>query len=177
MLLNTLVSEINLPFDEGGRLARQGKVQNELLNQLNASDYFKAPYPKSLGKEWVDANTLHYLLTADCSLPDKLQTACQHIAFHVANSIKKVLTDAAAPRRILATGGGAFNTYLMELIQQALGSDFKVVVPEPELVSFKEALIFAFLGVLRWRQEPNSLSSVTGAPHDNVGGAIYWGSQ
>jgi anhydro-N-acetylmuramic acid kinase len=129
-----------------------------------------------LGKEWVDAHTLHYLLTADCSLTDKLQTACQHIAFHIADSIKRVL-PGTAPRRVLATGGGAFNTYLIELIQQTLGPEFTVVVPEPELVNFKEALIFAFLGVLRWRQEPNCLSSVTGAPYNNVGGAIYWGSR
>lgn len=176
MLLNTLVSEINLPFDEDGRLARQGKVQTELLNQLNAADYFAAPYPKSLGKEWVDANTLHHLLAADCSLADKLQTACQHIAYHITRSIRELLPGTPS-RQVLATGGGAFNTYLMELVQQALGSNFTVVVPEPELVSFKEALIFAFLGVLRWRHEPNCLSSVTGAPYDNVGGAIYWGGK
>ncbi|RDC66477.1 anhydro-N-acetylmuramic acid kinase [Adhaeribacter pallidiroseus] len=175
MLLNALVSQIDLPFDEDGRLARQGKVQIMLLDQLNASDYFNAPHPKSLGKEWVDAHTLQYLLVASCSIPDKLQTACQHIAYHIANSIKKVLPGTAS-RRVLTTGGGAFNSYLIELIQQDLGNEFTMVVPEPELVSFKEALIFAFLGVLRWRQEPNCLSSVTGAPHDNVGGAIYWGS-
>ncbi len=176
LLLNALVSEINLPYDEDGRLARQGIVQTELLDQLNASDYFNAPYPKSLGKEWVDANTLHYLLASDYSLPDKLQTAVHHIAQHIAESIKIVLPGSTS-RRVLATGGGAFNSYLIELIQQVLGPTFTVVVPEPELVGFKEALIFAFLGVLRWRQEPNCLSSVTGAPHDNVGGAIYWGGR
>ncbi|PSR53968.1 anhydro-N-acetylmuramic acid kinase [Adhaeribacter arboris] len=176
MLLNTLISEINLPFDENGSLGRQGQVQTKLLEQLNAADYFSAPPPKSLGKEWVDAHTLALLLNANCSLTDKLQTACYHIAFHVAGSIQNLFLDSQ-PRQVLATGGGAFNTYLVELIQQALGPQFKVVVPEPELVSFKEALIFAFLGVLRWRQEPNCFSSVTGAPHDNVGGAIYWGSK
>ncbi|MDQ3290615.1 MAG: anhydro-N-acetylmuramic acid kinase [Bacteroidota bacterium] len=176
MLLNTLVSEINLPYDENGRLARQGQVQTELLEQLNQAEYFSTAPPKSLGKEWVDFNTLKLLLASNCSLADKLQTACHHIAFHVANSIKALLPESQ-PRQVLATGGGAFNTYLIELIQQALGPAFKVVVPEPELVSFKEALIFAFLGVLRWQQEPNCLSSVTGAPYNNVGGAIYWGTK
>lgn len=176
MLLNALVSEINLPFDNGGSLARKGNIQPKLLNRLNDAAYFKTSYPKSLGKEWVDANTLHQLVAADCSLEDKLQTACHHIACHVAQSIKE-LVPATQLRRVLATGGGAFNTYLIELIQQTLGDSFTVVVPEPELVNFKEALIFAFLGVLRWRQEPNCLSSVTGATYDNVGGAVYWGGK
>ncbi|MDQ4140430.1 MAG: anhydro-N-acetylmuramic acid kinase, partial [Bacteroidota bacterium] len=136
MLLNTLVSEINLPFDENGRMARQGQVQTDLLEQLNQADYFSAPPPKSLGKEWVDAHSLRLLLTVNYSLADKLQTACHHIAFHVAGSIKSLIPDSQT-RQVLATGGGAFNTYLIELIQQALGPKFNVVVPEPELVSFK----------------------------------------
>ena len=176
MLLNTLVSEIDLPYDDNGNLARKGKLQSELLNQLNSADYFKAPFPKSLGKEWVDAHTLHYLAAAGCPLEDKLQTACYHIAYHVAQSIKE-LVPPTQPRRVLTTGGGAFNTYLIELIQQTLGENHTVVVPEPELVNYKEALIFAFLGVLRWCQEPNCLRSVTGARYDNVGGAIYWGTK
>ncbi|QMU27723.1 anhydro-N-acetylmuramic acid kinase [Adhaeribacter radiodurans] len=176
ILLNTLVSEVDLSYDEDGRLARQGQVQTDLLEQLNQADYFSAPPPKSLGKEWIDAHTLHLLLAANCSLADKLQTACHHIAYHIARSIKEVLTNTK-PYQVLATGGGAFNTYLVELIQRALGNQFAVIVPEPELVSFKEALVFAFLGVLRWQQQPNCLSSVTGASHDNVGGAIYWGKK
>ena len=76
---------------------------------------------------------------------------------------------------MLVTGGGAFNTFLIELLKQYLGNEFEVVIPEPELVSFKEALIFAFLGVLRWHHEANCLKSVTGAEKDNVGGAIYLG--
>jgi anhydro-N-acetylmuramic acid kinase len=76
--------------------------------------------------------------------------------------------------KVLLTGGGAFNSFLVEQISAYLGPSFEVVVPDPELVNFKEALIFAFLGVLRWRQEPNCLRSVTGARHDNCGGAIYW---
>lgn len=175
MLLNALANQLDLPFDEDGRLARQGHLQPALLNELNAAGYFAAPFPKSLGKEWVDAHTLRQLLAADCAVADKLQTACHHIAFQVAAGIKSLVTQSG-PRKVLATGGGAFNTYLIELIQAALGDSFTVVVPEPELVGFKEALIFAFLGVLRWRNEPNCLSSVTGARHNNVGGAIYWGS-
>ena len=75
---------------------------------------------------------------------------------------------------MLVTGGGAFNSFLMEKIREYAGSEIKVIVPEPEVVSFKEALIFAFLGVLRWRNEVNCLNSVTGAKKDNIGGAIYY---
>jgi anhydro-N-acetylmuramic acid kinase len=174
MLLNTLANQLNLPYDDEGQLARRGKLQPELLNILNSADYFTQPYPKSLGKEWVDAHTQHHLLAATSSVEDNLQTACHHIAFHVAQSIQQLIPPTTS-RKVLATGGGAFNVYLIELIRAALGNEYTVVVPEPELVGFKEALIFAFLGVLRWRQEPNCLQSVTGARYDNVGGAIYWG--
>lgn len=176
LLLNALAQQLDLPYDEGGQVARNGQLQTDLLRQLNAAPYFAAPYPKSLGREWVEANTLAHLLAAAGPVADKLQTACHHIAYHVAAGIK-LLTPATQPRQILATGGGAFNTYLIQLIQAALGDPYTVVVPEPELVGFKEALIFAFLGVLRWRNEPNCLRSVTGARHDNVGGAIYWGGK
>ncbi|WP_114777574.1 anhydro-N-acetylmuramic acid kinase [Botryobacter ruber] len=172
MLLNTLANETGLPYDQDGQLARRGTLQQVLLQELNAPAYFSAPYPKSLGKEWVLYNSLASLAASKASPADKLHTACHHIAVQVKKALP-VLHQGQ--HRVLLTGGGAFNVYLVELLQQYLGADFRVEVPAPEIVSFKEALIFAFLGVLRWRGEVNCLSSVTGASHDNVGGAIYYG--
>lgn len=174
MLLNTLANELGLPYDEGGRIARQGRLHEATLTELNQADFFLAPYPKSLGREWVDVNSLRTLHAAPLSTADKLQTACHHIAMQVARSIQAVERSTIGQRRVLLTGGGAFNTYLVELIRLYLGTSYEGVVPEAELVNFKEALIFAFLGVLRWRQEVNCLSSATGASRDNVGGAIYF---
>jgi len=174
MLLNTLANQLNLPYDQDGTLAQSGKFSPELLHKLNTADYFQSSYPKSLGKEWVDQNSLAHLLGSDLPVTDKLQTACHHIATQIAASVQSIANQTAQPS-LLVTGGGAFNSYLVQLIREAVEPSINVIVPEPELINFKEALIFAFLGVLRWEQIPNCLSSVTGARQDNVGGAIYWG--
>ncbi|KAA9331821.1 anhydro-N-acetylmuramic acid kinase [Adhaeribacter soli] len=172
MLLNALANELQLSYDQNGEIARSGNFNETLFQELNAPEYFSANFPKSLGKEWVDAHSLKTLQASPLSIPDKLHTACHHIAFQISESLKTV-GKANKNLKMLVTGGGAFNTFLVELIRQYAGESMEVAVPEPELVSFKEALIFAFLGVLRWRNEINCLSSVTGASKDNVGGAIF----
>ncbi len=171
MLLNTLANHAGLNYDEDGKLARSGKLDEQLLQSLNSPLYFTQPYPKSLGKEWALDNSLKTLEDSTASINDKLHTACHHIAQQIANS----LHPADHKQRILATGGGAFNSYLIELLQQYAGSNYLIEVPSPELVSFKEALVFSFLGVLRWRNQVNSLQTVTGASRDSIGGAIYLG--
>ncbi len=174
MLLNTLANELNLPYDKNGETARSGKLQDGLLQELNDPAYFKTTFPKSLGKEWVDKNSLPTLQHCLLPIPDKLHTACHHIAFQISEAIKTVGKTGKKPK-MLVTGGGAFNTFLIELLQVNLAETCEIVIPDPETVSFKEALIFAFLGLLRWRNEVNCLSSVTGAKTDNVGGAVYFG--
>ena len=55
----------------------------------------------------------------------------------------------------------------------ALGVE--VEVPNAELISYKEAVVMALMGVLRWRDEVNAMASVTGAEKDTVNGAIWKG--
>src|SRR5690606_37101993 len=172
LLLNTLANQLQLPYDKNGEIARSGKLNQQLLAELNAPAYFSENFPKSLGREWVDAHSLKALQTSHISIPDKLHTACHHIAFQISEAVKTVGKTGKKPQ-MLVTGGGAFNTVLTELLQNYLTETCEIVVPEPEVVSFKEALVFAFLGVMRWWNEANCLSSVTGAEKDNVGGAIW----
>lgn len=171
MLLNTLANQAGYSYDEDGKLARSGKLDTTLLEQLNAPQYFTQPYPKSLGKEWVLEHSLQTIADSNATIADKLHTTCHHIALQIANSLQ----PANYKQKVLATGGGAFNTYLIELLQHYAGHNYSIEVPTPEIVSFKEALVFAFLGVLRWRNEHNSLQTVTGASRNSVGGAIYMG--
>ncbi len=170
MLLNALANTVGKSYDKDGDMASRGTLQQDLLEELNAPAYFSQAYPKSLGKEWVLAHSLATLEASAAPLPDKLHTTCHHIAFQ----IKKALPALHhGQHRLLLTGGGAFNKFLTSLLQQYLGEQIKVEVPEPEVVSYKEALIFAFLGVLRWQGQINCLQTVTGAAKDNIGGAIY----
>ncbi|MHA6248703.1 anhydro-N-acetylmuramic acid kinase [Pontibacter sp. CAU 1760] len=172
MLLNTLANSLGKAYDDNGDLARSGSLQPELLEQLNAPAYFAAPAPKSLGKEWVLLNSLSTLQASSAPAQDKLHTVCHHIALQLKQALPHLHTGK---HRVLLTGGGAFNGFLVQLMRAYLGEQFVVEVPAPEVVSFKEALIFAFLGVLRWRGEQNCLRSVTGASQDNIGGSIYLG--
>lgn len=174
-LFNVLAAEAGLPYDADGQLARSGGLNAKLLAELDAPTWFDQPPPRSLGREWIEQHSLPPLLNRTIPLADRLHTAVHHVAGQVARAIRESLTGAPAgsDRRVLATGGGAFNGFLIECMQAALGDAATVVVPEPQVVNFKEALIFALLGVLRWRGEINTLASATGARHDSSGGAIY----
>ncbi len=175
-LLNALAAEAGLPYDDGGQLARAGRPVPALRTALDAPAFFAAPPPKSLGREWVEAHSLAALTRfAAAPLTDRLHTTIAHIAGQLAIAIRRALAEAApaAGRQVLATGGGALNHYLIEVLRDELGGAADVVVPAPEIVNYKEAIIFALLGVLRWRGEVNTLASATGARRDSSGGAIY----
>jgi anhydro-N-acetylmuramic acid kinase len=169
MPLNMLVSEIGRQYDEYGNLARSGIVNLGLLAKLNALDFYAKKPPKSLGKEWVDTVFMPIITSSDCCLEDILATICEHIAL----KISEVVSELNEISKMLVTGGGALNTFLIERIKAKLNNRCKIVVPDKQLVGFKEALIFAFLGLLRVQNKPNALQSVTGANNDNIGGGLY----
>jgi anhydro-N-acetylmuramic acid kinase len=169
MALNFLSMERNLPFDENGALAQQGNIIPEMLNQLNGLDFFSRKPPKSLGREWFESDIIPIIRNPSCSLEDRLRTVTEHIAIQVAASVAK---DPGTT--MLTTGGGAFNSLLVEVLGDHLSRlGIHVVVPDPVLVKYKEALIFAFLGINRALSRINTLASVTGAARDSIGGCIY----
>jgi anhydro-N-acetylmuramic acid kinase len=167
MVLNALAQEEGIPFDADGNLARDGKINHSLLDELNAIDFYSQLPPKSLGREGVDENFFPVLKKNAISTRDKLSTCCEHIAIQVSKGIDQNNKKG----KMLITGGGAFNKFLVERIAAHLSPE--VVLPAPAIINYKEALIFAFLGVLRWRDEVNCLKKVTGAISDSSGGAIY----
>ena len=120
--------------------------------------------PKSLGREWVESQVLPLIDSYAISMEDKLSTFCEHVAMQIARHIKG--------GKVLLTGGGALNLYLVERMQ-ANAPQCKYVVPDRQTVNFKEALIFAFLGALYVADMPNCMSSVTGAAYNCIGGALY----
>ena len=164
-VLNRLTNKLDLEYDAAGELAKSGEIINALLEQLNQNQYFLQSAPKSLGQEWVEENVFP-LFKSDYEIKDVLRTFCEHAAYQIGNELEKI-----SGNNILVTGGGCYNNFLMELIAQKCGK--KLIIPTEELVNMKEALIFAFLGVLRVRGESNSLASVTGATENSVNGAVY----
>lgn len=170
MLLNYLVQPLNLSYDTDGHLARSGQVNSGLLNALDALPFYKEPYPKSTGYEWFREDVLPLLAGFPDQIENQLRTAVQHIANQIAVQIRKV--GQGGNGEVLVTGGGALNSFLMELLQLELDPDFKVVIPDQELIHFKEAIVFGFLGALRLCGQPNVLASVTGARRDSCSGIL-----
>ena len=164
MVLNYLANQLGLDYDKNGELAKSGNLDNKLLNKLNQLDYYQNQAPKSLGYEWVETNIIPLLKNSPLNNEDLLKTFVEHIAFQIGNHLKQ-------NEKTLFTGGGTHNKYLMERIQHF--SNTQIIIPNQEIIDFKEALIFGFLGVLSRRNEINILNSVTGADSDNIGGCIY----
>lgn len=166
LVLNHLAARMGHNYDRGGILARSGTVNPALLNQLDSLSYYQAPFPKSLGKEWIEKSIFPMIDRSEFSVPDLLATCCEHISAQLARSFQQI-----GGSKVLVTGGGAYNTYLIERLQGKTAHE--LIQPSAELMDYKEALLFAFLGALRWSNRSNTLASVTGAQKDHCGGAIY----
>lgn len=175
IVMNTIAEKKGKPFDENGAMAKEGMLSGYLLNEFNQLGFYKMipDSPKSLGKEWVIKNINPLIEQYEISDEDLLRTFCEHIAFQIGKSLKNKPKGLPAGEvgKILVTGGGAYNTFLIECIQQH--TEHQLVIPDKKTIEYKEALIFAFLGVLRTRNEVNCLKSVTGASRDNCGGTVY----
>ena len=166
IVLNKYVKLLGLEYDDKGKIASEGIVHKSLLNELNALDFYAAPYPKSLGLEWVNQVVVPIIESYKLKVEDVLRTFVEHIAIQISKEINK--KDKAS---VLVTGGGAYNLFLIKRLKALTNNE--IVIPPKEIVEFKEALIFAFLGVLRLRNEVNSLKSVTGAAKDHSSGVIF----
>jgi len=167
MVLNYLAEKLGLEYDEDGLQAESGVVNSQLKEALNQWDYYAKSYPKSLGYEDVSGHVLPIIENSNLSIQDKLATYCDHLACQITNAV------AETKGKLLVTGGGAFNNHLIERITFHLPETTEVILADSSLISFKEAIVFAFLGVLRIQGEINCLSSVTGASRDCSAGVIY----
>lgn len=159
MALNPLALELGLPFDENGYFAQNGMINPQLLWKLLELDFNK----KSLGNEQYQEFFLPILNKSTSIAEAKIATITDYIAQKIAEALKP-------DSKVLITGGGAYNSFLMSKIKEY--SKAEIVTAIKELIEFKEALIFAFLGVLKMENIPNCLVSVTGASKDVVGGVI-----
>jgi anhydro-N-acetylmuramic acid kinase len=168
IILNNLSQKLGSDFDNNGDFGKQGQLNTKLLSELNGIPYYNREYPKSLGREWLEKEFMPIIEKSEISIIDKITTVYHHIAEEIVNSINSNLS------KVLITGGGAYNKFLIDLIKHKSKSE--IIIPSKEIVEFKEALIFTFLGVLRLRNENNTLATVTGAKKDSSGGTIFLSS-
>ncbi|HWB25624.1 MAG TPA: anhydro-N-acetylmuramic acid kinase [Chitinophagaceae bacterium] len=172
-VLNMLAQLAGKPFDEDGDIAKTGNVDIDLLVQLNRQEYYRQAPPKSLANEFGTDVLYPIIMNANLPVEDALRTYVEHIAEQVTGAFYDM---EAGKGKLLVTGGGAFNGFLIERLQNMLAPlAVEVTVPGKNVVQYKEALVMALLGLLRWREENTVMSSVTGATRDSIGGAVWMG--
>lgn len=172
LLLNHMAQKAGKAFDANGDLAREGKVNAELLAALEKLPYYKLSGARSLGREDIEKDFIPTLESLNASVPDTLATLSEHFA----KSISQILLqqkNTGDKQKLLVTGGGAYNAFFIESLSAKIHPRIALSLPESQIIDFKEALVFAFLGVLRWRGENNCLASVTAASRDSSGGTMF----
>ncbi|RSK40658.1 anhydro-N-acetylmuramic acid kinase [Mangrovimonas spongiae] len=166
IVLNHYVNQLGFAYDNAGKIASSGMVSKQLLEDLNGLDFYKKSAPKSLGLEWVKAIFLPIIESYNLQIKDVLSTVCEHVAIQISKAVKD-----KSQTKVLITGGGAYNTYLIERLKSMTSQE--IVIPKNVIVDFKEAIVFGLLGVLKLRNEINCLSSVTGAKNNHSSGTIF----
>ncbi len=164
IVLNPLAQALGLEYDAGGKLAEKGQLNKQLLNDLNNIIFYQIEIPKSLGYEFVLAFINPILERYKIPKVDLLRTFTEHAA-------KQIALKLQSNKRVLVTGGGAYNNFLIKRLKTL--SKAEIIIPDKTLIDFKEALIFAFLGLLRLENKVNCLKSVTGARKDHCSGVVF----
>ena len=163
IVLNHYANKIGLEYDVDGNIASEGALNRPLLEKLNTLSFYNKEAPKSLGLEWVQQEIFPLIDAIEEDISSVLRTFVAHIAIQ----ISKIIKDSDS---VLITGGGVFNSFLIQEIENY--SNIKIVQASDTLINYKEALIFALLGVLKVDNQINCLKSVTGAHKNHSSGVV-----
>jgi len=164
IVLNHYVSQLNVEYDDKGKIAFGGTVNLKLLDELNHLEFYTLKAPKSLGIEWVEKHVFPLINRYGLDVPDILRTVVEHMALQISRHLNRV------NKRVLVTGGGAYNDFLIQRLRYLSTSE--IIIPDENIIEYKEALIFGLLGILKDRKEVNCLKSVTGAKKDHSSGQV-----
>lgn len=179
-VLNMLANDAVMEYDDEGRIAASGKTDGKLLEELNVLEYYQLNYPKSLDNDFGTEIVYPMIKNEGIRTNHALRTYTEHIVTQIKNAFANLVKVKPKSQnlKLLVTGGGAFNTFLVERLKEELKKlGIDIIIPDQHLVQYKEALIMALIGVLRWREKTNVYSSVTGAERDSVGGALWMGQE
>jgi anhydro-N-acetylmuramic acid kinase len=178
-VLNMLAAQAGEVYDEGGKIAAGGQLKPDLLKILNALEYYSMAYPKTLSIDFATDVVFPLVRGIGYSIPDAMRTYVEHIAVQIASSFHQLTNNSKFkiqnPKLFIA-GGGANNSFLVSRIRAAL-EPLELTVPDNNIINFKEALVMALIGILRWREENNVFASNTGASRDSIGGAVWIGQE
>ncbi len=167
-LLNYYSQLLGKPYDSEGRFARDGSINSQLLSELLSDNYLSSPAPKSIDNTWIKDIVIPAINKHNLTYTDILRTLVEYIVSVIYDNISK------KPSSVLVTGGGAYNTFMQELLRSKSSAyNIKIIIPDQEIIDFKEAILIAYCAALRLMKKPNFVSSATGASSDVIGGALY----
>jgi anhydro-N-acetylmuramic acid kinase len=176
-VLNMLAEEKGLQYDDDGKMAGTGNINTALLDKLNGLEYYQLPHPKSLANDFGVETVFPIIKHMALGTEDAMRTYVAHIVVQIKNAIVNCQSSVTRGQ-LLVTGGGAFNSFLVKRLKEVLKEiNIEVIIPEESVIKYKEALVMALMGTLRWREEYNVLASVTGARRNTIGGALWLGTE
>jgi anhydro-N-acetylmuramic acid kinase len=169
--LNHLARKAGHAYDHDGQMASRGTVVAAIVDDLAAMFPFDGGRPKGLSNSEVQSSWIQYLDASSADVASLLASVTEAIAIMIHNHLHPlILADA----KILVTGGGAFNAYLMERLRQMGPSGLTSFhLPAPEVINYKECLLMAWLGYLTMHHKGFGTKEVTGASKDTIGGAFF----
>ena len=171
-LLNFLARKSGLDYDKDGIIASGGEINNELLDELHDINRPISPGARAIDNTWVETSFFE-LLDSHSSVKDGLRTCVEFIVSEIISSIESN-SPLEGPKKMMVTGGGAFNKFLIGLLEaKSEVLNVKILPINQELINYKEALLISFMAYLRKSKIPNVINSVTGAARETIGGAIY----
>ena len=172
--INELVEPLGYNYDKDGNIAANGSLITSLFERLNSLEFYTIQGAKSLGKEWYYSYYVKEVEAVKGSLEDLVRTVTEHNVYQIFKALKEFYNrhKIAKKLKVLVTGGGAHNRFAMQLLQSQTKNFASMIVPDSQLVDYKEALVFAFMGYLRVHNKINVYSSVTGASSDSCAGTL-----
>ena len=151
------------PYDESGRVALSGKVNEEVLAYLMKDEYLDLPYPKSTGREKYSKQYLEEILNMMKDEPHEniIATLSAYTADTISYAYKKFLKDVD---ELILSGGGSHNKFIVNRLKEKLNIP---VLIHKESDSY-EAYCFAILGHYTYMKKPSNMISVTGAKDEVI---------
>jgi anhydro-N-acetylmuramic acid kinase len=180
-VFNFLAEQVGQPYDKDGEIAQNGMPHANFMKDLRDAEHYSRPYPKSIGNEWIQRVVIPMFIASGLPLEAQMATACELLVQETVVAIKRIRIKEQWPQqpcKMLMSGGGTYNTFLIARLREALAKEkIEVIIPDDKIIQFKEALLMGRLGLLRLENVPNSLPSVTGAKAATVNGGIYVSNQ
>jgi len=178
MMIDLLMNKYyNKKYDEDGKIAASGRVNEELLEYMISADNFidKAP-PKSTGREQYGIGYVESLLDKfrNISREDWITTISYFTAYSIFRNYEKFVMHEIKADELIVSGGGAKNKYLTNTIQFLFGNNTDLLTTDSSGIpsDAKEAICFAVLANETISGNSANIPRVTGASRETILGKI-----